>query len=414
MALSQSALSELLDAMRAGGSLDVMREAMTLVLQELVEAEATQAIGAGRYERTDERTTHRNGSRARLLSTKAGDVELRIPKLREGSFLPVLLEPRRRIDRALWAVVMEAYVHGVSTRKVDDLVRALGIDAGISKSEVSRICGELDAVVGAFRERRLDHARFPYVFLDATYVKAHEGPSVVSKAIVIATGVTEKGDREVLGLAVGDSEDGAFWTAFLRSLRARGLSGVRLVISDAHQGLKAAIAAVFLGAAWQRCRVHFLRNVLARIQRGRAEMVLALIRTIWAQPDPAAVREQLDAVADKLAAGFPAVAAMLREAREDVTAFAAFPLAHWKKIWSTNPLERVNKEVKRRSDVVGIFPNEAAVLRLAGAVLLEVHDEWAIAERRYLAEGSMALLDRAPDDGLAKEVDGGKSLLLAS
>lgn len=414
MALSQSALSELLDAMRSGGSLDVMREAMTLVLQELIEAEAAQAIGAGRYERTDERTTHRNGSRTRLLSTKAGDVELHIPKFREGSFLPVLLEPRRRIDRALWAVVMEAYVHGVSTRKVDDLVRALGIDAGISKSEVSRICGELDVVVGAFRERRLDHVGFPYVFLDATYVKAHEGASVVSKAIVIATGVTATGDREVLGLAVGDSEDGAFWTAFARSLRARGLGGVRLVISDAHQGLKAAIAAVFIGAAWQRCRVHFLRNVLARIPKGRAEMVLALIRTIWAQPDPAAVREQLDAVADKLSAGFPVVAAMLREAREDVTAFAAFPFAHWKKIWSTNPLERVNKEIKRRSDVVGIFPNEAAVLRLAGAVLLEVHDEWAIAERRYLAEGSMALLDRAPDDGLTKEVDGGKSLLLAS
>ena len=309
---------------------------------------------------------------------------------------------------------MESYVHGVSTRKVDDLVRALGIDAGISKSEVSRICGDLDAVVGACRERRLDHAAFPYVFLDATYVKAHEGASVVSKAIVIATGVTAAGDREVLGLAVGDSEDGAFWTAFARSLRARGLGGVRLVISDAHQGLKAAIAAVFIGAAWQRCRVHFLRNVLSRIQKGRAEMVLALIRTIWAQPDPAAVREQLDAVADKLGAGFPVVAAMLREAREDVTAFAAFPFAHWKKIWSTNPLERVNKEIKRRSDVVGIFPNEAAVLRLAGAVLLEVHDEWAIAERRYLAEGSMALLDRAPDDGLAKEVDGGRSLLLAS
>jgi len=414
MALSQSALSELLDAMRAGGSIDVMREAMTLVLQELIEAEAAQAIGAGRYERTDERTTHRNGSRTRLLSTKAGDVELHIPKFREGSFLPVLLEPRRRIDRALWAVVMEAYVHGVSTRKVDDLVRALGIDAGISKSEVSRICGELDTVVGAFRERRLDHVAFPYVFLDATYVKAHEGASVVSKAIVIATGVTATGDREVLGLAVGDSEDGAFWTAFARSLRARGLAGVRLVISDAHQGLKAAIAAVFLGAAWQRCRVHFLRNVLARIQKGRAEMVLALIRTIWAQPDPIAVRDQLDAVADKLAAGFPVVAAMLREAREDVTAFAAFPFAHWKKIWSTNPLERVNKEIKRRSDVVGIFPNEAAVLRLAGAVLLEVHDEWAIAERRYLAEGSMALLDRVLDDGLTKEVDGGKSLLLAS
>ena len=414
MALSQSALSDLLDAMRAGGSLDVMREALTLVLQELIEAEAAQAIGAARYERTDERTTHRNGSRSRLLSTKAGDVELRIPKFREGSFLPILLEPRRPIDRALWAVVMEAYVHGVSTRKVDDLVRALGIDAGISKSEVSRICAELDAVVGAFRERRLDHVAFPYVFLDATYVKAHEGPSVVSKAIVIATGVTATGDREVLGVAVGDSEDGAFWTAFARSLRGRGLGGVRLVISDAHQGLKTAIATVFLGAAWQRCRVHFLRNVLARIPKGRAEMVLALIRTIWAQPDPAAVHEQLDAVADKLAPGFPVVAAMLREAREDVTAFAAFPFAHWKKIWSTNPLERVNKEIKRRTDVVGIFPNEAAVVRLAGAVLLEVHDEWAVAERRYLAEGSMALLDGLPDDDSTKEVDGAKNLLLAS
>ena len=356
MALSQSALSGLLDAVRAGDGTDVLRDAMALVLQELIELEATAAIGAARYERTEERTTHRNGSRTRLLSTKAGDVELHVPKFREGSFLPSLLEPRRRIDRALWAVVMEAYVHGVSTRKVDDLVRALGIDAGISKSEVSRICAELDAVVAAFRERRLDHLRFPYVFLDATYVKAHEGASVVSKAIVIATGVTEHGDREVLGLAVGDSEDGAFWTGFLRSLRARGLAGVRLVISDAHQGLKAAIATVFIGAAWQRCRVHFLRNVLARIPRGRAEMVLALVRTIWSQPDPAAVREQLDEVAAKLAGGFPAVAAMLVEAREDVTAFAAFPFGHWKKIWSTNPLERVNKEVKRRADVVGHLP----------------------------------------------------------
>jgi putative transposase len=414
MTLSQSALSELLDAIRAGDGTDVLRDAMTLVLQELIELEASQVIGAARYERTDERTTHRNGSRSRLLSTKAGDVELRVPKLRSGSFLPALLEPRRRIDRALWAVVMEAYVHGVSTRKVDDLVAALGIDSGISKSEVSRICAELDAVVATFRERRLDHVRFPYVFLDATYVKAHDGPSVVSKAIVVATGVTERGDREVLGLAVGDSEDGAFWTAFLRSLRARGLAGVRLVISDAHEGLKGAIAAVLLGAAWQRCRVHFLRNVLARIPKGSAEMVLALIRTIWAQPDPGAVRDQLDEVAARLEPRFPAVAAMLIEAKADVTAFAAFPFSHWRKIWSTNPLERVNKEIKRRTDVVGIFPNEAAVTRLAGAVLLEVHDEWAIAERRYLAEGSMALLDRLAHDGQTKEVDGAKSLLLAS
>jgi len=236
----------------------------------------------------------------------------------------------------------------------------------------------------------------------------------VSKAIVIATGATVAATGRSSGSRSGTARTAPFWTAFARSLRARGLSGVRLVISDAHQGLKAAIAAVFLGAAWQRCRVHLLRNVLARIPKGRAELVLALIRTIWAQPDPAAVREQLDAVADKLAPGFPVVADMLREAREDVTAFAAFPFAHWKKIWSTNPLERVNKEIKRRSDVVGIFPNEAAVLRLAGAVLLEVHDEWAIAERRYLAEGSMALLDQVTDDGSTKEVDGARSLLLAS
>ncbi len=414
MALSQSALSELLDAIRAGGSADVMREAMTLVLQELIELEAAQAIGAGRYERTDERTTHRNGSRSRLLSTKAGDVELRIPKLRTGSFFPALLEPRRRIDRALWAVVMEAYVHGVSTRKVDDLVAALGIDSGISKSEVSRICGELDGVVATFRDRPLGHTAFPYVFLDATYVKAHDGASVVSKAIVVATGVTKTGDREVLGLAVGDSEDGAFWTAFLRSLRARGLTGVRLVISDAHEGLKAAIGAVLLGAAWQRCRVHFLRNVLTRIPKGSAEMVLAAIRTIFAQPDAAAVRDQLDEIAGKLEARFPKVAVTLAEAKEDVTAFTAFPVGHWRKVWSTNPLERVNKEIKRRTDVVGIFPNEAAILRLAGAVLLEVHDEWAIAERRYLSEGSMARLDPAGDDGSTKEVERAKTVLLAS
>lgn len=414
MALSQSALSELLDAIRAGGGEDTLRDAMTLILQELIELEASEVIGAARYERTDERTTHRNGSRTRVLSTKAGDVKLHIPKLREGSFFPALLEPRRRIDRALWAVIMEAYVHGVSTRKVDDLVVALGIDAGVSKSEVSRICRELDDIVAAFRDRPLGHIPFPYVFLDATYVKAHDGASVVSKAVVIATGVTAKGDREVLGLAVGDSEDGAFWTAFLRSLRSRGLSGVRLVISDAHEGLKGAIAAVLLGSAWQRCRVHFLRNVLARIPKGSADMVLAAVRTIFAQPDAASVKEQLGEIADKLTPRFPAVAEMLIEAAADVTAFTAFPLAHWRKIWSTNPLERVNKEVKRRTDVVGIFPNEAAVTRLAGAVLLEIHDEWAVAERRYLSEGSMALLDGLADDDATKEVDGARALLLAS
>jgi putative transposase len=413
MALPQSALSELLDAIRAGEGLDLVRRGVALVLQELIELELSQTIGAERYERTGERTTQRNGSRERVLSTKAGDVDLRIPKLRKGTFFPSLLEPRRRIDQAVWAVVMEAYVKGVSTRKVDDLVAALGIDAGISKSEVSRICGELDGMVGAFRERRLDHARFPYLFLDATYLKAHDGPSVVAKAVVIATGVTHLGMREVLGLAVGDSEDGAFWTDFLRSLRARGLAGVRLVVSAAHEGLKAAIGTVLLGSAWQRCKVHFLRNVLSHIPRGSADMVLAVIRTIFAQPDAVSARRQLDDVAARLAGQFPVVSAMLLEARVDLLAYAVFPAAHWRKLWSTNPLERVNKEIKRRADVIGVFPNEAAVLRLTGAVLLDVHNEWAADTKRYLALNSMAGLDRPGDHG-NQEVDGAKSVLLAS
>ncbi len=411
MALDQSALSNLLDSLQAGGDMDFMREAMQLVLQALIDLEADQQIGAARYERSDTRTTHRNGSRARLLSTKAGDVELAIPKLRHGSFYPSLLEPRRRIDRALWAVIMEAFVHGVSTRKVDDLVQALGIDTGVSKSQVSRICAELDGAVSEFRERRLDHIEFPYVFLDATYVKAHDGAHVVSKAIVVATGVAADGHREVLGLAVGDSEDTTFWTAFLRSLRARGLGGVRLVISDAHHGLRAAIDRVLQGVAWQRCRVHFLRNVLARVPKGSAEMVAAAIRTIFAQPDAAAVADQLTSIADKLGRQFPTVAELLHDAQADLCAFAAFPQAHWRKIWSTNPLERVNKEIKRRSNVVGIFPNEAAVLRLTGAVLLEVHDEWQISERRYLSEGSMAQLASSRDDDNGKEMSDHHELL---
>jgi len=415
MALDQSALTDLLDTLRSGGDLDFMREAMQLVLQALIDLEADERIGAARYERSDARTTHRNGSRSRLLSTKAGDVTLAIPKLRSGSFFPALLEPRRRIDRALWAVIMEAFVHGVSTRKVDDLVTALGIDAGVSKSQVSRICADLDAAVEEFRQRRLDHVEFPYVFLDATYVKAHEGARVVSKAIVVATGVAADGTREVLGLAVGDSEDKAFWTAFLRSLRARGLAGVRLVISDAHEGLRASIEAVMLGASWQRCRVHFLRNVLARVPKGSAEMVAAAIRTVFAQPDAAAVADQLDSIAAKLGRQFPVVEAMLCDAAPDICAFAAFPTAHWKKIWSTNPLERVNKEIKRRTNVVGIFPNAAGVLRLAGSILLEVHDEWQVAERRYLSEASMAKLSEIGNHGVDdKEVGTKTKELLAS
>ena len=341
MALEESAMADLLVALRAGGGLDVVREALALVLQALIDAEATQQIGARPYERSASRITHRNGSRARLLSTKAGDVELKIPKLREGSFFPALLEPRRRIDRALLAVVMQAYVHGTSTRKVDDLVKALGVDSGISKSEVSRICGELDGEVAGFRSRSLAHTSFPYLFVDATYLKARVAGRVVSRAGVIATGVTADGGREVLGLDVGDSEDGAFWTAFLRSLKARGLAGVQLVISDAHTGLKAAISAVMAGTSWQRCRVHFLRNVLARVPKASAEMVAAAIRTIFAQPTTTEVVEQVDKVAVMLQPKFPAVAAMLADVREELTAFASFPVSHWRKLWSTNPLERV-------------------------------------------------------------------------
>ncbi len=415
MTLEQSALSELLDAIRAGGSIDVMREALALVLQALIDAEATQSIGAGRYERTESRTTHRNGSRSRVLSTKAGDVNLSIPKLRAGNFFPTLLEPRRRIDQALYAVVMEAWIHGVSTRKVDDLVAALGIDSGISKSSVSRICTELDQVVSAFRDRSLSHVEFPYVLLDATYVKAHEGAHVVSKAIVIATGISATGEREVLGLAVGDSEDGAFWIQFLRSLRARGLSGVKLVISDAHEGLKAAISAVMLGAAWQRCRVHFVRNALAKVPRGSVEMVAAAIRTIFAQPTGEECSAQLDKMARMLGRQFPKVEEMLVVAKPELLAFSAFPQAHWRKLWSTNGLERVNKEIKRRTNVVGIFPNEASVLRLAGSVLLEIHDEWAVADRRYLSQGSMEkLYETSKDEVEEKEVEQGKQELLAS
>jgi putative transposase len=402
MALDQSALLEVLDALKVADVGDRVRQAAETIYQALIEAELTDAIGAAPHERSAERTNLRNGHRIRTLTTTAGDLELRIPKLRAGSFFPSLLERRRRVDQALFAVVMEAYLHGVSTRKVDDLVKALGADTGISKSEVSRICSDLDTEVGAFRDRSLAEQHFPYVFLDATYCKARVNHRVVSQAVVIATGVRADGWREVLGFAVGDSEDGAFWTAFLRSLKARGLGGVQLVISDAHTGLKQAISAVLIGASWQRCRVHFLRNVLAQVPKGSSEMVAAAIRTIFAQPKADMVRDQLGVIAGMLGRQSPKVETMLRDAADDILAFTSFPPGHWKKIWSTNPLERLNKEVKRRTDVVGVFPNPEALLRLAGAVLVEAHDEWQATDRRYLSEATMALLtEPAPQEGVA-------------
>ena len=393
MTLSDTATAQLWESFRAGGGASLVREAVELVLQELIEAEAAEAIGAGRYERTDARVTARNGHRARLLATRASDVNLKIPKLRKGSFFPSIIEPRRRIDRALWAVVMEAYVAGVSTRSVDDLVAALGAESGISKSEVSRICGGLDEVVEAFRGRRLDHVEFPYVYLDATYLNVRNNlAQPASMATVVATGITADGNREVLGCDVGDSESEGFWQQFLASLRGRGLSGVRLVISDAHRGLAAAADRWFQGAARQRCRVHFIRNLLAAAPKSHQHMAAALFRTIFAQPDAGAVADAWDQVRDQLAARFAKIGPLMDGAKADVLAFAGFPRAHWQKIWSTNPLERINKEIKRRSRVVGIFPNEASAVRLVGAILADLHDEWQATDRRYLSEDSMSLL----------------------
>jgi putative transposase len=399
MAMDQSALLEFAETLRNADGGDVMRMMMAAMLQSLVDAEAQAHVGAARHERTETRAGVRNGTRPKTVATTSGDVTVSIPKLRSGSFFPTLLEPRRRIDVALHAVIMEAYVHGTSTRKVDDLVAAMGAGSGVSKSEVSRICADLDEDVAAFNGRDLSDQAFPYVFLDATYCKARvgggkggKGAKVCSQAVIIATGVAADGRREVLGCAVGDSEAEVFWADFLRSLRERGLAGVQLVVSDHHSGLRKAIDAVLFGSAWQRCRVHYMRNALAKVPKGSQEMVAAAIRTIFSQPTATMIRDQVDTIAATLETQFPTVATMLRDCKEQITAFADFPEAHWSKITSTNPIERLNREVKRRTDVVGIFPNPAALLRLATCVLIEAHDEWQAADRRYLSEASMAQL----------------------
>ncbi len=387
------ALESLLRKAQTEPDTDFLREGVRVLSQALLELEVSQHIGAGRHERTPERTGQRNGYRERAWDTRVGSIELRVPRVRDGSFYPSLLDPRKRAERALVAVVQEAYVHGVSTRRVDDLVKALGID-GVSKSQVSRLCAELDQEVERFRTRRLD-SPYPYVWLDATFVKVREGGRVISQAIVIAIGVRASGEREVLGLDVGPSEDGAFWIAFLRALVARGLNGVQLVVSDAHQGLKGAIAAVLGGASWQRCRVHFVRNALALVPKSASQLVAATIRTVFVQPDAASARDTWRRVADSFRPRYPRLAALLDEAEADVLAYLAFPPAHWRQIWSNNPLERLNKEVKRRTDVVGIFPNTAAVVRLVGAVLAEQHDEWQVS-RRYMSAESLAHLILPP------------------
>ena len=375
---------------------DFLREGVRVLAEELMEMELAEHLGAERHERTSERTGYRNGYRERPWDTRVGSIELQVPRVRDGSFFPSLLEPRRRAERALVAVVQEAYIQGVSTRRVDDLVQALGMQ-GISKSQVSRMCAELDREVERFRTRKLE-GPYPYVWLDGTFVKVRHNGRVVSQAIVIAIGVTASGEREVLGMDVGPSESGAFWLAFLRDLAARGLNGVKLVISDAHAGLKAAIGAVVQGSSWQRCRVHFLRDALGLVPKSAQQMVAATIRTVFAQPDAAAAREQWRRVADMFRPRFARLAELLDAAEPDVLAYLAFPAGHWRQIWSNNPLERLNKEVKRRTDVVGIFPNSAAVTRLVGCILAEQHDEWQAA-RRYFSAGSIAKLTPGEEVG---------------
>jgi transposase-like protein len=386
----------------ADGS-DLLREMVKAFAERLMAAEVDVLCNAGYGEVTPERVNSRNGYRARALDTRVGSIDLAVPKLREGSYYPGwLLEPRRRAERALVAVVAECYVRGVSTRRVEGLVRALGIEH-LSKSQVSRMAKELDAEVAAFRSRPLDGGPYTYVSLDAMCQKVREAGRIVNVAVVVAVGVNAEGHREVLGFDVITTEDGAGWLAFLRGLVARGLAGATLVISDAHPGLVDAVRSTLTGAAWQRCRTHFMRNLLTRVPKSAQAMVATLVRTIFAQPDAESVWAQHARVVEQLAERFPAAAELLADAAPDVLAFTAFPKEHWKQVWSNNPQERLNKELRRRTDVVGIFPDRGAVVRLVGSVLAEQHDEWAVV-RRYMSSESLARARLHVIDGEGEEV----------
>jgi putative transposase len=367
--------------------LDFLRESLRWVVQQLMEAEVSELIGAEHGERSEERLTHRNGYRPRRWDTRAGELELAIPKIRRGSYFPSFLEPRRRSEQALVSVIQQAYVCGVSTRKVDQLVESLGLR--ISRSEVSRVCRGLDEQVEAFRTRPLE-GRYPYLWLDAKVEKVRDGGRVVRKCLVIAHAVHESGRREVIGLDCGECETEAFWREFLRGLVKRGLAGVQLVVSDAHEGLKQAIAQV-LGAPWQRCTVHFLREALGHARKEQQPMLAALIRPIFNAETGEQARELLGEAIERLERPLPKVAAMLERAEEDLLAFYAFPVDHWRKLRSTNPLERLNREIGRRTDVVGIFPDDASLIRLATSLVIEQNDEWLVG-RRYLSLDSLAPL----------------------
>jgi putative transposase len=379
----------------AEGDVDLMREMLKVFAEELMGAEADGVCGAAYGERSEDRVNSRNGYRDRPFDTRVGTIALDVPKLRKGSYFPDwLLENRRRAERAMTAVIAECYVLGVSTRRVDGLVKTLGIE-GISSSQVSRMAKSLDEEVAAFRSRPLDDGAYPYVWLDALAIRVREGGRVVKVAVVVATAVNSEGRREILGLDVFTEETGAAWMAFLQGLVARGLSGVRLVISDAHPGLIAAIDATLPGTAWQRCRTHFMSNLLTKVPKMAQPFVADMVRTIFAQPSEEEVAAQLHRVVEHLSVHFGEVADMLEEAGPDITAFASFPTAHRRQIWSNNPQERLNREIRRRTDVVGIFPNRASTIRLVGAVLSEQHDEWQVA-RRYMSVESIAVAMRPP------------------